>query len=103
MEGTTQTRGDGAGAGASEGLAEKAAGKAGEIKHEYTHGEDKPLGSHLALVVVYNALVGAFLAARARSGKGFPKNIGVGDLLLVGVATHKLSRIIAKDRVTAPL
>ena len=84
-------------------LAEKAAQKASEIKREYTHGEDKPLGSHLTLVVVYNALVGAFLAARARSGKGFPKNIGVGDLLLAGVATHKLSRIIAKDRVTAPL
>jgi Protein of unknown function (DUF1360) len=61
------------------------------------------MGSHLALVVAYNGLVGAFLAARARAGKGFPERIGIGDLLLAGVATHKLSRVIAKDRVTAPL
>jgi Protein of unknown function (DUF1360) len=84
-------------------IAEKAAGKAQEIKREYAHGEDRPMGSHLALVVAYNGLVGAFLLARARSGKPFPKRIGLGDLLLAGVATHKLSRVIAKDRVTAPL
>lgn len=97
MEATgTQTRGDGS---APERLAEKAS----EIKRAYAHGEDRPMGSHLALVVAYNALAGAFLAARARSGKGFPERIGVGDLLLAGIATHKLSRVIAKDRVTAPL
>jgi hypothetical protein len=77
--------------------------RASEIKREYTHGEDKPLGSHLTMVVVYNALAGALLAWRARSGRGFPERIGAGDLLLAGVATHKLSRVIAKDRVTAPL
>jgi hypothetical protein len=77
--------------------------KAAEVKRGYAHGEDRPLGSHLALVAVYNGLIGAFLVARARSGKPFPERIGVADLLLAGVATHKLSRIIAKDRVTAPL
>ena len=84
-------------------LAGKASEKASEIKREYAHGEDKPMGSHLTLVVIYNALAGLFLAARARSGRGFPERIGTSDLLLAGVATHKLSRIIAKDRVTAPL
>lgn len=77
--------------------------KASEIKQRYAHGEDRPLGSHLALVVIYNALVGAFLLNRARSGKGFPEKISASDLLLAGVATHKVSRVIAKDRVTAPL
>jgi Protein of unknown function (DUF1360) len=101
MEATTESHtGDAAG---PERLAEKAAGKAQQIKRTYTHGEDKPLGSHLGLVVAYNGLVGAFLLARARSGKPVPERIGVGDLLLAGVATHKLSRVIAKDRVTAPL
>jgi hypothetical protein len=84
-------------------FARKASAKAQEIKQVYAHGEDKPLGSHLALVVVYNALAGAFLAFRARSGKGLPERIRVGDLLLAGVATHKLSRVIAKDRVTGPI
>ena len=87
----------------AESLAEKAAGKASEIQREYAQGEDRPMGSHLALVVAYNGLVAAFLAARARRGKFFPERIGLGDLLLAGIATHKLSRVIAKDRVTAPL
>jgi len=101
MKVTAQTRADGSSA--PENLAEKAADKAAEIKRGYAHGEDKPLGSHLTLVVAYNVLVGGFLAWRARSGKGFPRKIGVGDLLLAGVATHKVSRVIAKDRVTGPL
>jgi hypothetical protein len=101
MEATTDSRaGEAAG---SDGLVEKAASKAAEIKQAYAHGEDRPMGSHLTLVVAYNGLVGAFLAARSWSGKPFPKRIRVGDLLLAGVATHKVSRIIAKDRVTAPL
>jgi hypothetical protein len=101
MESSTKSGADGAAA--LERLAEKAADTASEIKRVYAHGEDKPLGSHLGLVVVYNALVGGFLLARARSGKGFPKEIGPLDLLLAGVATQKVSRVIAKDRVTAPL
>jgi Protein of unknown function (DUF1360) len=91
MEATTDFRTDGL------------AVKVTEIKQRYTHGEDRPLGSHLALVAIYNGLVAAFLAARARSGRGMPDRIGIGDLMLAGIATHKLSRVIAKDRVTAPL
>ena len=55
------------------------------------------------LVALYNGLVGSFLLWRARSGRGFPERIGIRDVLLAGVATHKLSRVIAKDRVTDPL
>jgi len=32
-----------------------------------------------------------------------PEGISLGDLALIGVATHKTSRALAKDRVTAPL
>jgi Protein of unknown function (DUF1360) len=95
MEATTRDR-DGQGGG---GLADKAQG----VKQEYTHGEAKPLGSHLILVVIYNALVGAFFLWRARTGRSVPERVGTADLLLAGVATHKLSRVISKDRVTAPL
>lgn len=89
----------GKGTSAPDGLAQKA----GEIKRAYAHGEDKPMGSHLILMLVYNGLLGGFLAWRARAGKGFPERIAPRDLILVGVATHKFSRLLAKDRVTAPL
>ncbi|MGE5746933.1 MAG: DUF1360 domain-containing protein [Solirubrobacterales bacterium] len=98
MQATSETR-----AAADANAPERLAAQAAEVKRRYAHGEDKPLGSHLALVVLYNGLVGAFFAWRRRSGKGFPKQIGAGDLVLAGVATHKLSRLITKDRVTAPL
>jgi hypothetical protein len=42
------------------------------------------------------ALVGA-----RRSGRELPDRIDGRDVLLAGVATHKLSRLIAKDRITA--
>ena len=38
-----------------------------------------------------------------RSGRELPERIGAADLLLVTVGTHKLSRLITKDRVTSAL
>ena len=64
--------------------------------------EEKPLFPYLALVGAYNAaLAGVLIVARA-SGRPIPR-LGFGDLLLFGAATHKLSRRVAKDKVTAPL
>ena len=41
---------------------------------------------------------GALLAAK-RTGR-LPERIGTDDLILIGTASHKLSRLIAKDKVT---
>jgi hypothetical protein len=101
MESTTRARADQTSA--PERLADRAASEAQQIKDRNAQGEEKPMGSRLALVAIYNGLVGAFLLARSRSGRSLPERIGVGDLLLAGVATHKLSRVITKDRVTSPL
>jgi hypothetical protein len=38
-----------------------------------------------------------------RRGRELPDRPAVGDLVLVGVASHKLSRLITKDKVTSPL
>jgi hypothetical protein len=81
MESTTRARADQTSAPGR--LADRAADEAQQIKNRNAQGEDKPMGSRLALVAIYNGLVGAFL--------------------LAGVATHKLSRVITKDRVTSPL
>jgi hypothetical protein len=59
-----------------------------------------PLGSFAALTALFNAGFGAALVAAARRRR-LPERVGAGDVLLIGTASHKLSRLIAKDKVTA--
>jgi hypothetical protein len=64
--------------------------------------EDAPLGSYAGFMATYGAVfAGALVAARA-TGRELP-TLSVADIGLFGVATHKLSRLLAKDKVTAPL
>jgi len=62
--------------------------------------EDKPLGGYALLMVAFNALCAAGLVA---SRDRLPERIETRDLTLLAVATHKLSRLIAKDKVTSPV
>lgn len=62
----------------------------------------RPLGAYVALTGAFNALTAAGLVAAHRSGR-LPGTIGAGDLALGAVATYKLSRLLAKDRVTSGL
>jgi hypothetical protein len=63
--------------------------------------QERPLGGYAALTVTYAAATGAFAAWAQRSGREVPERIAPGDLALLATATHKLSRLIAKDRVTS--
>lgn len=83
-------------------LTERTAGA--EIFAGYKGGEDMPLGGYAVLLGIYNTAFMALLAiAQKSSEKDLPERIKFADLLLLGVATHKLSRIISTDRVTSPL
>src|SRR5918997_3599265 len=62
--------------------------------------ERPPFGAYAALTAAFNAAFAGALAAAARQGR-LPERIEPGDVVLVGVATHKLSRLITKDRVMA--
>jgi hypothetical protein len=67
----------------------------------YAHATERPpLGSYAAMSGVFNAAFGAALAVASRSGR-LPERVEAGDVLLIGVASHKLSRVITKERVTA--
>jgi uncharacterized protein DUF1360 len=57
-----------------------------------------PLRSYAAIAAVFNAALAAGIAA---VHDDLPERIGPGDLVLLGVATHKFSRLLAKDRVTS--
>ena len=66
----------------------------------YSH-EHRPLLGHSLLTAGFaTAFVGGLVAARRARGDFGPRP-GVWDLITVGAATHKLSRLITKDRVTS--
>lgn len=66
----------------------------------YAH-EHRPLAGYSVLTAGFlTAFVAGLEAARRRRG-GLPRRYGVWDLITVGAATHKLTRLIAKDRVTS--
>jgi hypothetical protein len=69
---------------------------------EYSAGQQRPLGGYLGLVSIYAAgTATAALLAKALK-RPMPSRLSAGDLVLVGLATHKLSRMIAKDPVLSP-
>jgi hypothetical protein len=65
--------------------------------------EEPPLLSYAALMGIFNLLLGAALAVARRTGRPLPERVGAADLLSIGVASHKVSRLLAKDKVTRPL
>ena len=69
----------------------------------YKGGEEMPLASYATLLGIYNTAFASLLLAANNSERQLPERVGYADLVLLGVATFELSRIIAKDRVTSPL
>jgi len=66
----------------------------------YAH-EHRPLGAYTALASgVTAAFVASVIAARRASGE-LPESYRLSDLAMVGVATHKISRTLAKEKVTS--
>jgi hypothetical protein len=68
-----------------------------------TPAEKPPLFSYAALMGIFNVLFVGALAAATRRGRELPGRLETADLLTIGVASHKLSRLISKDKVTSPL
>jgi Protein of unknown function (DUF1360) len=64
---------------------------------------EHPEGAFGALIAAYAGATGAFVAWRQLSGRGLPDRYEAGDLALLGIATHKASRLLSRDKVTAPL
>ena len=62
--------------------------------------ERPPLGSYAAMSTAFLAGCIAFYVDARRKDR-LPEGISTRDLVLIGAATHKLSRLIAKDKVTS--
>jgi hypothetical protein len=61
--------------------------------------DPKPLKSYAALVGAFNFVLGAGLLV----SRDLPERSSITDVVLLGVATHKYSRLVTKDRVTSVL
>jgi hypothetical protein len=62
-----------------------------------------PLLSYLGFMGIFGSLLAAALAIARRQGRDLPEQVPAGQLLLIGTASHKLSRLVAKDKITSPL
>jgi hypothetical protein len=66
-------------------------------------GQRPPLGAYSVAIAVFNGLFAVGLAFAWRRGRALPERPAIGDIALVGIASHKLSRLVTKDKVTSPL
>lgn len=63
-------------------------------------GQRPPFGSYATFAAVFNAAMAGAVVAAKRSGRDLPERVSLGELLLIGTASHKLSRMVAKDKIT---
>ena len=66
-------------------------------------GGEEPLPSYAALAGLFNLILAVFLLIARKTGRPIPERIETKDIVLLGVATHKLSMLVAQDAVTSPL
>jgi hypothetical protein len=69
----------------------------------YRQGDDRPLGGYLAVMSVYAGAVSGLTLLARRLGLTAPRQITPWDVALFGIATHRVTRTIAKDAVVSPL
>jgi hypothetical protein len=65
--------------------------------------QERPLGGYAALMATFGAAAAGFAAWLRTSGRELPERPSAADLALITVATHKASRLLAKDRVTSTI
>jgi hypothetical protein len=63
--------------------------------------ERPPLAAYATFATVFHAAMAAAVAAAKRSGRDLPQRVEASDIVLIGTASYKLSRLISKKKVTA--
>jgi hypothetical protein len=67
----------------------------------YAAGHERPLRGYGAFIAAYGAVVGAAVLYGRKRGVKLPDRVGLSDLALLSVATHRVSRLISKDSITS--
>jgi len=66
-------------------------------------GGEGSLPSYAALAGFFNLILAVFLLVARKAGRPIPERIEARDIALLGVATHKLSLLVAQDAIASPL
>jgi Protein of unknown function (DUF1360) len=73
------------------------------LRHAYAPHEHRPLDGYVAAMGAFGALAASLAVAAKATGRPVPERPATSDVVLISLATHKLSRLVAKDSVTSPL
>ncbi|GID26956.1 DUF1360 domain-containing protein [Paractinoplanes brasiliensis] len=73
------------------------------VGQSYAPHEHRPLGGYAVAMGAFGTLAASLAVAAKVTGKAVPTRPSTADVVLLSLATHKLSRLLAKDSVTSPL
>ncbi|MBG0567673.1 DUF1360 domain-containing protein [Actinoplanes aureus] len=73
------------------------------VARDYAPHDHRPLDGYLVAMGAFGALAASLAGAAKLSGRPLPDRPAMADVALLSIATHKLSRLVAKDAVTSPL
>ncbi|WP_330341880.1 DUF1360 domain-containing protein [Streptomyces sp. NBC_00557] len=68
---------------------------------QYDDHSDVPLGGYATLASVFASGAGAFALLARRRGVRLPETVPPWDVVLLGTATYKASRLLTRDKVTS--
>lgn len=84
-------------------LKDKLAAAARVQGEQYAGSADRPLRGYLITMSAYAGLVTSLTALAKVTKRPIPAGFSPADVVLCAAATHKLSRLLARDPVTSPL
>lgn len=84
-------------------LRDKLAGAVRDQEEHYAHDAQRPLRGYAMTMTAYTGLVSGLAVLARATGRDIPGQMSASDIALAAAATHKLSRLLARDPVTSPL
>jgi Protein of unknown function (DUF1360) len=73
------------------------------LRQAYAPHDARPLGGYIAAMLTYAGVAGGLAGLVRLTGRPVPARPAGSDVVLLSIATHKLSRLLSKDTITSPL
>jgi hypothetical protein len=78
-------------------------GRLARLRRSYAPHEHRPFDGYVLTMGAFGVLAGSLATAVKVTGRPVPERPATADVVLISIATHKLSRLLAKDSITSPL